>query len=104
MTSITDLWIARAVPQRSTGLTAHERIVLTATQRFKPSYAGNDRYQMARAEASESRTWIKGHIPGERFITRAEWADARQSLVSKGLLTAIGGITMAGRDALGGEA
>ena len=103
MTSIVDAWIAQAVPQRSIGLTAHERIVLMAHYRFKPSYAGSDRYQMTRAEAAESRTWITGHIPGERFITRAEWATAKTSLTAKGMLTEIGRLTMAGRDAIGGD-
>jgi hypothetical protein len=84
-------------------LSPHERIVLIATKRFKPSYAGSDRYQMVRAEAVEGRRWITDHIPGERFITRAEWAIARTALVEKGLLTLIGGITMAGREALGDE-
>lgn len=103
MTNITEVWLARARPRRSIGLTAHERIVLMATQRFKPSYAGNDRYQMARAEALEDRSWITDHIPGERYITRAEWSVAKQSLIDKRLLTMIGGITTAGRDALGDE-
>lgn len=94
----------RTAPQRTMEVTAAERIVLIATKRFKPSYAGRDRFQMAREEATEGRAWITGHIPGERFITRAEWATARQSLIAKGLLTQIGGITMAGRAVLGDDA
>lgn len=104
MTTVIEGWIAKARPQRSMRLSPHERIVLLATKRFKPSYAGSDRYQMVRAEANEGRRWITDHIPGERFITRAEWAAARAALVDRGMLTLIGGITIAGREALGDEA
>jgi hypothetical protein len=92
-------------------LTAHERIVLIATARYKSSYAGRDRYQMARADmvhgngdrgaVLSDRRDLTEVIPGERFMTRREWDAAKQTLTGRGLLTKIGSITIAGRNAVG---
>lgn len=79
-------------------LTGRERIVLEATARFKSSYMGRDRYQMAAGD----RSFLDQHIPGERAITRAEWNSAKAALIEKKLLTGSGAITVAGRNAIGG--
>jgi hypothetical protein len=80
-------------------LTPHERLVLAATKSFKPQYAGRDRYQMA----MENGTMMKlPSVPGE-FPTRQEWDRAKVSLITKKLLNAAGAITVAGRNAIGGE-
>lgn len=75
-------------------LSAHERLVLEATGRFKASYNGQDRYQMAAAEYA----WrpAETRLP---FPSRAEWDAAKASLVAKGLLNRAGAITVAGKNA-----
>jgi hypothetical protein len=78
-------------------LTAQERIVLEATHRYKASYAGKTRLDMAR---DDSRAWITDHIVGERQITRVEWEAAKQALIGRGLLNKVGAITTAGRNAI----
>jgi hypothetical protein len=78
-------------------LTEQERIVLLATRIYKPSYAGKTRLDMAR---EDGRAWIKGHIDGERQITRAEWDAAKEALIARGLLNKVGAITTAGRNAI----
>lgn len=47
------------------------------------------------------RSKISEVIPGEREMTQREWADARTSLINRGLLDRIGALTKAGRRAMG---
>lgn len=77
------------LPAPSAELTEYEKIVLNATRSYKSSYAGKDRYDMAR-----------GDIDGTDFPTRQEWQRCKDSLIAKGLLNKAGAITTAGKNAL----
>jgi hypothetical protein len=70
-----------------TDLTEHEAIVLEATASLKSSYNGKDRYQM-------SQLW-----DGKPSMTRAQWDEAKTSLIAKGLLNKAGAITVNGKNA-----
>jgi hypothetical protein len=69
-----------------------ERKVLVATRRFKSSYMGRDRYQMAREH--------DGDRSEAAFPSRPEWDAAKSRLISRGLLNKAGAITTAGRNAV----
>jgi hypothetical protein len=67
------------------GLSRHEQIVLEVVWRF-----------FDRQDVSE-------RIDGERQMTQAEWAAARESLIRKRLLSESGALTHRGREAVGGR-
>jgi hypothetical protein len=83
--------VTRAIPSAATtpGLTPHERLVLCMTVKYKSSYGGYDRYDMA-----------KWDVPESVFPSRAEWHQARVQLIAYGLLDKRGAITAKGRNAL----
>lgn len=71
-------------------LTAFEAIVLRATSHYKSSYAGRDRYDMAKGDSRD----------GSPYPTREEWNTAKARLIVAGLLNKAGAITPAGRNAV----
>jgi|SRR5215469_5805473 len=81
---------AKLLPE-NVELSEHEKIVLKATGSYKSSYNGMDRYQMAKSYAYGAKR--------EEFPTRAQWDEARQSLINKGMLNKAGAITNKGRNA-----
>jgi hypothetical protein len=80
----------KLLPAPQAELTAFEKIVLSATASYKSSYAGMDRYEMARRDCRN----------GTPFPTRDDWALAKQTLINLGLLNKAGAITPAGRNAI----
>lgn len=86
---------AKLLPAPSAELTAFEKIVLSATASYKSSYGGMDRYQMALRDARYSNG--AEHMA---FPSRAEWDDAKITLIGKGMLNKAGAITPAGRNAI----
>ena len=81
---------AKLLPE-NVELSEHEKIVLNATRSYKSSYNGMDRYQMAKSYAYGAKR--------EEFPSRAQWDEAKQSLISKGMLNKAGAITNKGRNA-----
>jgi hypothetical protein len=81
--------ITGLVPERVAGdlpdLSRHEQIVLQVVWKFF------------------DRDDINERIEGERQMTQAEWAAARQSLIRKRLLSEGGALTHRGREAVGGR-
>lgn len=75
-------------------LTDDELKILSATRRFKASYAGRDRYEMAKEEARYSPN-------AQAFPTRKQWEEVKASLADHGFLTRAGAITTKGRNAIG---
>lgn len=67
-------------------MTADEMIVLYMTRTTRSSYAGKSRAEMARDEYK---------------ITLARWDEARAALTARGLLTKVGALTTAGKNAAG---
>ena len=67
------------------GLSRHEWIVLAVVCRFP------------------NRQAITERIDGERQMTREDWSAARASLITKRLLNKAGELTIAGREAIGGD-
>lgn len=86
----------KLLPAPAAELSAHESIVLKATAHFKSSYAGKDRYQMAK----ENERYGSRDHSGLPFPTRDEWNAAKATLISKGFLNKAGAITVAGRNAV----
>lgn len=86
---------AKLLPPPPAPLTAHEKIVLEATCTLKASYNGQDRYDMSRPPswAIDKRA---------EFPTRAQWNDAKATLIARGYLNKAGAVTVAGRNARGG--
>ena len=76
-------------------LSDYERVVLVATRRFKSSYMGRDRYDMAERDYS-----CKQIMDCEVFPTREQWDAAKQSLIASGHLNKAGAITVKGRNAI----
>lgn len=83
---------AKLLPAPVAELTAHEKLVLSATSSYKSSYQGMDRYDMAKRD-----TRI---VDLATFPTRDEWNAAKSALASRGLLNKAGAITPAGRNAI----
>ena len=79
---------AKLLPEKSEELSEHEKIVLYATASYKSSYNGMDRYEMAKSYAYGAQS----------FPTRAEWDQAKASLIGKGMLNKAGAITNKGRN------
>lgn len=79
---------AKLLPPPSDELTANEQLVINGTCQYKSSYNGQDRYQMTCE-----------HYSREPLMTRAQWDEAKVSLIAKGLLNKAGAITPAGRNA-----
>ena len=86
---------AKLIPAQPTMLTAHERLVLTATASLKSSYAGRDRYENARGEYH----CVKA-LNGADYPTREQWDLAKHNLIQLGLLNKAAAITPAGRNAV----
>lgn len=82
---VTGLASARKAGSKPPVLSRHEAIVLAVVCRFPDRRAVTER------------------IDGERQMTRAEWSAARTSLMAKRLLNNAGGITIAGREAIGDD-
>lgn len=80
---------AQLLPEPSPELSDYARIVLNATARFKSSYNGMDRYDMAQRDADKSKP----------FPTREQWNAAKADLIAGGFLTKAGAITPKGRNA-----
>ena len=85
---------AQLLPRPSGELTPHEKLVLIATRSLKSSYAGRDRYDNAQGEYHCEKA-----LAGAPYPSRAQWDEAKQSLIGKGLLNKAGAITTAGRNA-----
>lgn len=82
----------KMLPAATEPLSRNEQLVLDATRSFKASYNGQDRYQMAqdRSRWSTSET---------SFPSRAEWQEAKDSLIERKFLNKAGAITPDGRNA-----
>lgn len=74
--------------EQTVQLTLDEKIVLCATRRYKSSYGGVSNYRFVEAKRSTG-------------ISEFEYNQAKQSLVSKGLLNKAGAITIDGRNVIG---
>ena len=81
---------AALLPAPAAELNEHEVLVLDATSRYKSSYNGKDRYEMA---LGYDRSM------GRPVPSREQWETAKTSLIAKGLLDKRGAITVAGRNA-----
>lgn len=66
----------------------YEKVVLSATRSLKSSYAGIPDYRFYQANKDTG-------------ITKQEWDQAKQNLISKGMLNRAGAITNDGRNAIG---
>lgn len=73
----------------SVQLTVIQQLVLNSTARFKSSYGGMNRYEMAKSD----------QYGVQHFPTIAEWELAKSELIALKLLNAAGAITTAGRNA-----
>ena len=82
----------KLLPPPAPELTPQEREVLRATKSYKSSYGGRDRYQM-----SQDDRRYDDKVPQ---MTRAQWDEAKASLIAKNLLNKSGAITVAGRNAI----
>lgn len=72
-------------------LTDDQRFVLDATSRFKSSYNGRDRFQLANDNIRYS---------GKSPVSRERWDAAKAELIAAGLLTKAGAITTKGKNAI----
>lgn len=71
-------------------LTREQKIVLIATRAYKSSYAGISDYRFVEAQR-------------ETGITRAQWDEAKASLIARGMLNKAGAITVDGKNAVSGQ-
>jgi hypothetical protein len=91
---------AKLLPAPAAELSPYEKTVLEATIGKKSSYGGQDRYDMAKSDCAYSSYWkAYGLSEGVPFPTRAQWQEAKDSLIAKGLLNKAGAVTTAGRNA-----
>lgn len=82
---------APLLPAPQAGLTELEQLVLEYTISRKSSYNGRDRFQMAQ----DDMRWSNKPIA----LTRAQWDEAKASLIGRGYLNKAGAVTTAGRNA-----
>lgn len=87
---------APMLPPAGNDLGELESMVLEATGSLKSSYNGKDRYQMTVENLQYGYNANKRPIP-----TRAQWDEAKASLIARGYLNKAGAITTAGRNARG---
>ena len=87
--------IQALLPASSGEIDPIETVVLMATTAFKSHYNGQDRYSMARSAMHWSRT-RKGLT-----MSRDDWNDAKERLITRKLLNKAGAITNAGRNLIG---
>ena len=80
--------VAKMLDEVPEDISKNEKIVLVATRSLKSSYAGEKDFRF-----NEAR-----RVTG---ITKEEWNEAKQSLISKGFLSKTGRITNRGRNAAG---
>jgi hypothetical protein len=93
---------AAAMLPASVELPGFEKMVLEATCALKASYGGRDRYEMAKDNSRwEHYRAEYGLADGAAFPTRAQWDEAKASLIAKGLLNKAGAVTVKGRNARG---
>lgn len=78
----------KLLPSGENELSWAEKVVLSATRSLKSSYAGIKDYRFREALRNTG-------------ITKKEWDEAKQSLISKKMLNAAGAITNDGRNAIG---
>jgi hypothetical protein len=77
-------------------LTELQQTVLDYTRSRKSSYNGQDRYDMAKHDATFSSYYRTGEK--KEFATRAQWDEAKAALFTMGLLDKRGAITVKGRN------
>lgn len=87
----------KLLPPPAPELTPFEREVLRATKCYKSYYAGKDRYQMSQDEILFEGSNGRNKVPQ---MTRQQWENAKELLISKKLLNKSGAITVAGRNAI----
>lgn len=95
---------APLLPAPAAELSFEQKLVLRYTAGRKSSYAGRDRCEMARDDLINDHRFNKEKpMPASREAFRAQWEQAKASLVSAGLLNKAGAITAAGKNAIVNE-